>query len=388
MRAERLDLLQEPDRRSQKLALLRRGQELQVFEVQGAYARVRFLLNEGFPFEGWTLVEGLLASDSDSAPSIGVRDQRFRAGQRERGSRREDRRSFPETLDQLPGFREGRAALDRGAEVRSRRPDTRERNWALSGSLLVGELRESLKSRLPGGQLSNDSFLSYDLVGFGLQIDAHRHEAFRLGRIAGSLRTQYRFLYIDSPLAGSDNFDASRLLGQWHELRLLSKVSTGIGERIPMELFLEAGPRLQYFNVNSLADRDGVTPLFFSHWSYALEANAGFELRLPQQWKWIAFAQIHSLAGFQEFNTGVAADDSLVRTGSPKRSMMQISFGSELEWNLDGVDIPNTSLLLQFHWQNLNRSFDGEGSRAGVSVQGVESSSRLVSLGLGAQYRF
>jgi len=388
VRAERVDLRRHPDPRAQSMAILRRGQQVQVRGFRGDFARVRFLLDEGFPLEGWLPTDSLLAAQGGEAPMLEQVEQHFRRQAREE-SEIPVFTEFPEQLSELPIDDQLIPSAAPLPIERRGRARTSPRRWELELSPLVGQWRESFVTKLDGEDYAEAPFLDYKIAGIGIHARLSLEIPNFLFFPNFRFFSDYEFIFFDAQISPSPGVERSDILAQWHEIGFGGEVSHHWKfDKIGVRAIGRLSPQFQYLNTNSLIDSQNRTPLLYSHWAAYLRSVLAVQVDLPWDLEFQPEFHIQLFYLFNELATGATSSGQLLRTGAPEMKLFNFSFGAHLRWNLQMLDYENSFLRLGVQWRDYSRSFSDEGNRAAVATQDAQSSSQLVTIGLGIDHRF
>lgn len=403
------EIKREPRLDAQNVVLLRQGDRVELLQEQAGFARVRYLLDEEFPLEGWMLLESLqLNSDVIRLPRS---EQNYRPEARALDTAPGATELKTEGLVQDVTLPEEKAIKPNGTDSLQSKRAPKERpalrlpestkaprawatDWRFSTNLLMAysQYSESLTT-----QTSSETpvkFLDYSFEGFAAQFYFGAETDWN-GFILGS-RLGYEYSLYDSEVNDmAGGVTASSVLAQMHDISLRPYMSRRFDfSKISVEPELELSLHYQYLGLNTLRDLTRNQTVLFGHQMYYLDAKITPRLYLPYKLLLEPFLAITLFQIFTESPTELlveATDEDpaeYMRTGAPKTSSFLLTYGASLAYPLEFMGWKNSSIKAFGQYRDISKKFSELGNRAGIQTDRVTSKTHILQAGIGVEYGF
>lgn len=397
-----------PNPNSDLVVLLREGDRIEVLAETIDSFRIRYLIDRDFPVEAYVPREAVRDVKGGEIKPERLAEQSYTPKPQEEkvttqvtelpqealpehiqfglqgkgrsefnlSNKEEDENSLNATKAKAgPSFLEGFAR------------DIQNKDWLYEAGASFGRssFGETVKTK---GQTSN--FLDYDMTGllFAAQSRATRqHREWPYGFLA-----EYSFGFYDAEVGGTGTgVVSSSIQAQKHSLNLGGFINKDYPLKYKILLQPELGLKLNFsvLTTNQLRT-DSVTnsfPVLFGYWSASPRLEFVLHSYLPYNFRISPFVGADLYYYFKELNTQ-SVGSSLIGTGNPKASFMNLNYGAELAWNLKSLRLENADILFKMNFSNISRKFSGNGNRAGIATEDAKSKISINDLEFGLRYLF
>ena len=383
-------ILAQPSGEARVLLLLRQADKLKVLGEEAEFFQVEYFLENQYPIKGFIRKEYLGDLSEQTEVSRPTEQSYIPSLEREavqtEALELEDQKS--QQRIEIPAASKidnSLSASTRMAAEKSKSPE--EWKYSLEFDLGWQQYQEQVFT-LVDGAYPKSPLIDYSLEGVDFQFG---FSIFRrwFGSFDAGARAQYEVSVLQADVKRNNaQIETADALAQWHRLSVEIFASRDFQIKKWM-LQPELAARFQWylFSVNQLRDKNLAQPILFSNIGYYGEIAFRPKLQSPY---FLSLQGYLGLLLFYRFSEGPlqSTKQGNIQTGTPKAQKMLLQYGGSLAWDLKSLGLKDQEILLSYRFEDLSKSFSGEGNRAGFKLQEAQSKSKIHRLSLGYRFDF
>ncbi|MGA0162692.1 MAG: hypothetical protein ACO3LE_00380 [Bdellovibrionota bacterium] len=386
-------ILAQPSNEARVLLLVRQADKLKVLGEEAEFFQVEYFLENQYPIKGFIRKEYLGDLSSQTEVSRSTEQSYTPSLEREavqtealelEDQKSQQRIEIPATLKKVDSLELITTPTESVTE-KTKSPE--EWKYSLEFDLGWQQYQERVFT-LVGGAYPNIPLIDYSLEGIDLQFG---FSIFRrwFGSVDAGARAQYEVSALQADVKRNNaQIEAADALAQWH--RLSVEIFASRDFQIKKWLLQpELAARFQWhlFSVNQLRDKNLAQPILFSNIGYYGEIAFRPKLQSPY---FLSLQGYLGLLLFYQFSEGPlqSTEQGIIQTGTPNSQKMLLQYGGSLAWDLKSLGLKDQEIILGYRFEDLSKSFSGEGNRAGFKLQEAQSKSKIHRLSLGYRFDF
>ena len=366
-------ILAQPSSEARVLLLLRQADKLKVLGEEAEFFQVEYFLQNQYPIKGFIRKEHLgdlieqteVSRPREQAYTPNLDQDTIQTEALELEAQKNQQRiEIPAALKKVDSLELITTPTEYAAE-KTKLPE--EWKYSLEFDLGWQQYQEQVFTMI-GDAYPSTPLIDYILEGIDLQFG---FSVFRrwLGSFDAGARAYYEVSALQANVKKNNaQIEAADALAQWH--RLSAEVFASRSFQIKRWLLQpELAARFQWhvFSVNQLRDKNLAQPILFSNVGYYGELAFRPKLQSPY---FLALQGYLGLLLFYQFSEGPlqSTEQGVIQTGKPKAQTMLFQYGGNLAWDLKSLGLQDQEILLSYRFEDLSKSFAGEGNRAGFKL--------------------
>lgn len=412
--AKTAQVKRDPSPQSTNVVLLRAGDKIQVIQQGENLSKVKYLLEDQFPVEGWLPNAAFRTLKTNEAAPGPLETQEYTPESR-------DQKVITQVQqipsEELPEQAELPDRLKRAERLPDRKPSSTNRRrpissepfrlkergtqtnpWFGSFGIFAGinEFKEKVSTLDANDNRAN--LVNYKISGpqFGFKsFYGYQYPEYRFGG-----RLDYAITLFDTTIGGgSSNVGGSNIQAQLHDAKLGAFGSKRWnfkkwGYDFGLEPEAQLSFNFQMLDTNQLLtnalDSNGNSlnfPVLFGYQAYYSMLEITPRAYLPFRFVLEPRLGVTLFYMFTELDTRDFGAQGQLRTGKPAMSMFDLSYGVDLSWNLAPLRVPG-QIKAGVHSNTFNRKFSGAGNRAARATRSAKSKIETFVYTFGYDYLF
>ncbi len=386
---------------------LKKGDFVEILELQQAFAKIRYKLEGDFPVSGWIPLSALRRG-SFALNSKGPLDQPYSPDSEQKKTYETKVESFPDQKFAekvvIPKSDKRSFTLKSGeapVEIIQQKPVAiaRERlgfYQELDAQMGLQQWEDKYSTQKTDGSYYDSPFLSYDFTGLAIGISDEL--GMRLPEYTYGGKLSYQFTYFSESVDPSnDEIEKTNIQAQAHEIQgygfMRKTFFLKYGIRVEPEAQVGFGTNI--FLTNQLRDISPTNPsrlgqpVLMNLYQIFAKLNLLPAVYVPYDFKITPELGIILFNYFFEGPVLNSADPTTsIRTGEPEIGSLLLSYGGRVGWTMKKLQMPNSEIFAAIRIEDFSRSYSGAGNRAGMITNDVKSNSTSTTYAVGFHYNF